>query len=38
MLPDVKVLFEKQGFAVEVKDVFEGEQSELRLVIATKQS
>ena len=38
LLPEVKMLFEKQGFEVEVKDVFAGVQSDLRLVVATKQS
>jgi ubiquinone/menaquinone biosynthesis C-methylase UbiE len=38
LLPEVRVLIEKQGFEVEVKDIFEGEQSDLRLVVATKRS
>jgi ubiquinone/menaquinone biosynthesis C-methylase UbiE len=38
LLPEIKMLFEMQGFTVEVKDVFEGDHSNLRLVIATKQS
>lgn len=37
LLPEIKELCERQGFDVEVKDVFDGEQSDLRLVIATKQ-